>query len=296
MSEQTCQHAFGKSTEASWRWCRLCGLPEAVVLLEAAEAEAARWKANDAASTEVIATTTVAWNAAEARATAAEGERNTWSQAANRFELFLREAESKLAAAERREAEAFNHGFEAGLIRAVEKKHAPAMTEARATYFARRSPLLQKLVNEGLSPHYADQIALASPSTPSPAPSIADLARNVETAEAALDDALVESGMAIVRELTGQQPSTPSAPSAEGEPPQRDDVVALFEHVTALYVVACQQPQTSQLRKRLSEIVRDLDAVGQRLSGGVWAAGDRKPQQPPIPGPQPEAGEPKEAT
>jgi hypothetical protein len=74
VSEQTCQHAFGKSTEASWRWCRLCGLPEAVTLLAAAEAEAARWKANDAASTQAIADTTVAWNTALAELSRAKGE------------------------------------------------------------------------------------------------------------------------------------------------------------------------------------------------------------------------------
>lgn len=72
MSPKICQHVFGKSTEASWRWCGLCGLPEAVVLLEAAEKEAAKWKANDAASTRAIEDTTIAWNTALRRAEAAE--------------------------------------------------------------------------------------------------------------------------------------------------------------------------------------------------------------------------------
>ena len=43
-------------------------------------------------------------------------------------------------------------------------------------------------------------------------------------------------------------------------------VVELFEHVTALSVVAAEQDQTSPLRKRLTEIVQALDRIGERLS------------------------------
>jgi hypothetical protein len=63
--------------------------------------------------------------------------------------------------------------------------------------------------------------------------------------------------------------------------------VDLFEHVTALYVIACQQPQGGPLRKRLSELVREFDRVGERLSAGVWNA-HREPA-PVSPAPPAEA-------
>lgn len=66
----------------------------------------------------------------------------------------------------------------------------------------------------------------------------------------------------------------------------RDAVVDLFEHVTALYVVARQHPQESWVRQRLLAIVKDLDVVGERLSGGVWQA--HSGAEPPPPSGEPE--------
>jgi hypothetical protein len=48
--------------------------------------------------------------------------------------------------------------------------------------------------------------------------------------------------------------------------PQARAAVELFEHITALYALAGEQPQTSPLRRRLSEIVAALDKVGEKLS------------------------------
>lgn len=154
--ETTCQHVFGKSTETSWRWCGLCGLPEAVLLLATAEAEAARWKANDAASTEVIATTTIAWNAAEARATAAEQVRDLritdhalLVDSYRELETDLLIVREKLAAAEQREAE----------------------KDARIAHLETE---LDHAVRFGDGATFSEPIALASPSTPSPTSALAE--------------------------------------------------------------------------------------------------------------------------